>query len=179
MEFRRYQNDNIAIVKQLFVKTFTDSEGKDEGILIGTLVNDFLTNSTNKNLNVFIALDNEKIIGCIIFSKLRFEESNTNAFLLSPVAVHPDYQGKGIGQKLIDFGHSELRMNNVQLVITYGDINFYSKVGYKLITEDIIQAPLKLSYPEGWLGQSLLGEEIKPVKGKTYCAVELNKPEIW
>ena len=126
MEFRRYQNDNIAIVKQLFVKTFTDSEGKDEGILIGTLVNDFLTNSTNKNLNVFIALDNEKIIGCIIFSKLRFEESNTSAFLLSPVAVHTDYQGKGIGQKLIDFGHSELKQNNVQLVFTYGDINFYS-----------------------------------------------------
>ena len=60
MEFRSYQNDNNDIVKQLFVKTFTDSEGKDEGVLIGTLVNDFLTNSTNKNLSNFTKTRKQK-----------------------------------------------------------------------------------------------------------------------
>ncbi|QMU56914.1 MAG: hypothetical protein GKR98_01030 [Boseongicola sp.] len=37
----------------------------------------------------------------------------------------------------------------------YGVINFYAKIGFPRITEGIAQAPLPLSYPKGWLGQSL------------------------
>lgn len=41
------------------------------------------------------------------------------------------------------------------------------------------QAPLKLTYPEGWLGQSLVSEEIEQVAGNSYCVEALNKPEYW
>jgi len=69
--------------------------------------------------------------------------------------------------------------NGVSIVLTYGDLNFYSKVGFKLITEKIVKAPLKLTYPEGWLAQSLLGDEIEPIAGNSYCVEAFNKPEIW
>jgi len=172
-------NESTNEIKQLFTKTFTDSEGADEGKLIGTLVEGLLTNEDNKDLHVFIALENKKIVACVFFSKMRFEESNVNAFLLSPAAVHTNYQGKGIGQKLINYSHNELKKNGVQLVITYGDINFYSRVGYKHINEQTVKAPLKLSYPEGWLAKSLLDDKIEPIKGNSFCVQELNKPEYW
>ncbi|MTI70572.1 MAG: N-acetyltransferase [Firmicutes bacterium] len=179
MEFSKFRLENIEEIKQLFIKTFSDSEGQSEGILIGDLTFDLMTKTESQDLHVFIATENEKIIGSIIFSRLRFEKSQINAFLLSPVAVHTDYQGKGIGQKLIDFGHDDLKKNGVELVFTYGDINFYSKVGYNVISEKVVKAPLKLSYPEGWLAQSLVSNEIQPISGKSYCVESINKSEYW
>ncbi len=65
------------------------------------------------------------------------------------------------------------------MVVTYGDINFYSKIGYKHITEDIVPAPLKLSYLEGWLGQSFISNKIDAIVGKWYCVDALNKASLW
>jgi len=180
MEFLRIKNKKYTTeISQLFNKTFTDSEGQDEGALIGALAYDFLTCTDKKDLYVFATMVNGKIIGSIMFSRLTFEKSTLNAFLLAPVAVATDYQGKGIGQKLISFGHKELEKDGVQLVITYGDINFYSKVGYQSINEDRIPAPLPLTYPEGWLAQSLAGDTIEPIAGTSYCVEEIHKPQYW
>ena len=48
-----------------------------------------------------------------------------------------------------------------------------------LIAEKLVKAPLKLTYPEGWLGQSLVGDEIQPITGNSYCVEAINKPEYW
>ena len=106
-------------------------------------------------------------------------ESRISAFLLSPVAIHTQFQNKGIGQKLINYGIECLKENNVELVFTYGNPNFYSKVGFKPISEDSIKAPLKLTYPEGWLGQSLVNDKIPSITGDSICLEALNKPEYW
>ena len=62
---------------------------------------------------------------------------------------------------------------------TYGDINFYSKVGFSLITEKEAQAPLPLQYPEGWLGQSLNDAQFTPLLGPSKCVAPLNDPNHW
>lgn len=178
MKFSTYNPSNIEEIKQLFTKTFSDSEGQSEGLLIGNLVSNLMTSTDSHNLYVFAVTENEQIIGSVIFSKLTFE-SEVNAFLLSPVAIHTSYQGKGIGQKLINFGLNTLKENEVELAFTYGDPNFYSKVGFSLITEKLVKAPLKLTYPEGWLGQSLVSDEIKPIRGNSFCVEALNEPELW
>jgi putative acetyltransferase len=178
MKLSIYNSSNIEEIKQLFTKTFTDSENESEGLLIGNLVYDLMNNTDAHDLYGFVAIENEKIIGGIMFSKLTFE-SEVNAFLLSPVAIHSSYQGKGIGQKLINFGIDALKENGVELVFTYGDPNFYSKVGFSLITEKLVEAPFKLTYPEGWLGQSLVSDDIELITGRSYCVEAFNKPEIW
>ena len=114
----------------------------------------------------------------MFFSKLIFE-NDLKAYILSPMAILTEYQGKGIGQNLIHFAHNILKDNGVELVVTYGDIIFYSKTGYNQITEKIIKAPLKLSYPEGWLGQSLVNEKLDPILGMSYCVEALNKQSLW
>ena len=178
MELLTYKSSNIEEIKQLFTKVFSDSEGQAEGLLIGNLVYDLMTATDAHDFYGFVATENEQIIGSIIFSKLTFE-SEVIAFILSPVAIHTNYQGKGIGQKLINFGINHLKENGVALVFTYGDSKFYSKVGFSLITEKLTKAPLKLTYPEGWLGQSLISDEIEPIVGSSYCVQALNKPEYW
>ncbi len=178
MKLSIYRPSNIEEIKQLFTQTFSDSEGQSEGLIIGNLTYDLMLNTHTHELYGFIAIENEHIIGSIFFSKLTFEH-NINAFLLAPVAVRTNYQGKGVGQKLINFGLNALKDNGVELIFTYGDPKFYSKVGFNLVSETLVKAPLKLTYPEGWLGQSLLNDTIETISGHSYCVEAFNKAEYW
>ena len=173
-----YSPVNIEEVKDLVTKVFSDSEGQAEGLVIGNLTYNLMAGTDVQDLYGFVTVENEKIIGSIFFTKLRFQ-SEVNAFLLSPVAIQTNYQGQGIGQKLINFGIHHLKENGVELVFTYGDPKFYSKVGFSPINEQLVKAPLKLSYPEGWLGQSLVNDKIEPITGNSYCVEALNKQEYW
>ncbi len=178
MKLSTYNSGNIEEIKQLFTQTFSDSEGQSEGLLIGNLAYELMISTDSYDLYGFVAIESEQVIGSIIFSRLVFE-SEVNAFLLGPVAIHTSFQGKGIGQKLINFGLNTLKENEVELAFTYGDPDFYAKVGFSPLVEKVVKAPLKLTYPEGWLGQSLLNDEIEPITGHSYCVEALNKPEYW
>jgi putative acetyltransferase len=178
MNLLPYSPGDIEEIKQLFTKVFSDSEGQSEGLIVGNLAYDLMTGTDVQDLYGFVAVENEKIIGSILFTRLTFE-SEVNAFLLSPVAIHTDFQGKGIGQKLINFGIHHLKDYGVELIFTYGDPEFYSKVGFSLITDKSVKAPFALTYPEGWLGQSLVSDEIEPITGGSYCVEALNKAEYW
>ena len=178
MKLSTYNPNNADEIEQLFIKTFSDSEGQSEGEVIGHLVKDFIDSTDVNDLHCFIATEDEQIIGSIFFTRIIFE-SGINAFILSPVAKHTDHQGKGVGQKLLNFGLTALKENGVELAITYGDPNFYSKVGFSVITEQVVPAPQKLEQPEGWLAQSLVGDKIEPIAGKSHCVEALNKPELW
>ncbi len=95
------------------------------------------------------------------------------------MAVATAHQGTGVGQKLIAHGLGVLRDNGVDAVLTYGDINFYAKVGFAQISEETARAPLPLQYPQGWLGQSLSRPELEPLAGPSYCVEALNDPSYW
>jgi putative acetyltransferase len=179
MKNQVYSGGQDDLVIQLFTQTFSDSEGEKEGKLIGELVHNLLESTPKQDLRVFISSEMDELTACIIFTNLRFENHDRNVWLLSPVAVRTAFQGKGVGQALIRFAHESLQCEGVQLVVTYGDINFYSKVGYAPITEDVIQPPLPLSSPEGWIAQSLGGTDIVPIKGKSYCVDAFNNPAYW
>lgn len=181
MEFSVYDPGEIDEIRDLFTRTFTDSESEGEGTMVGNLAYELMNTTDNHDLFVFIARDHHhgaQIVGCIIFSRLTFD-CGIDAFLLSPVAVSTDCQGKGTGQALINFGLSKLKDNGTELVFTYGDPNYYSRTGFAPVSEAVIRAPLPLSHPEGWLGQSLVSKTIEPVNGKPQCVKAMNKPEIW
>ena len=178
MKYSTYSPNNADEIEQLFIKTFSDSEGQPEGELIGSLAKDFMDSTDTNDLYCFIATEKEQVIGSIFFSRMTFE-NGINAFVLGPVAILTDHQRKGVGQKLINFGLNILKKSDVELALTYGNPDFYSKVGFSSITEKLVPAPLKLKYPEGWLAQSLVSDEIEPIAGKSHCVQELNKPEYW
>ncbi|MGF1757151.1 N-acetyltransferase [Photobacterium sagamiensis] len=178
MKFSISQKKQEAEITRLFRDTFSDSEGVEEGKMIGSLANDLMTMTDNNDLVIFVAMDEEKLIGSVIFTTFSLEDK-TKAFLLSPMAISTSYQGNGIGQALIQHGLNTLKEQGVELLVTYGDPSFYSKVGFQQISEDVIKAPLKLSYPHGWLGQSLTSDEISPIQGASECVEALNKQEYW
>ncbi|MEZ8720639.1 GNAT family N-acetyltransferase [Vibrio pomeroyi] len=173
----------IETITQLFTQTFTDSEGENEGKTVGKLANDLLTTTDSTKLLCFVAEDDSSesdstIVGAIIFTPLSFDDK-TKAYLLSPVAVSTQVQKRGIGQKLINFGLETLKEQGVELAVTYGDPSYYSRVGFEQITVEQIPAPFKLSYPHGWLAQSLTGSEIKVTSEQSSCVEALARAEYW
>ena len=182
-------------ISDLFQLSFGDSEGAEEGKSIGLLSRDLIEKTPTGDIYVFVATTNKipaddtvcsstKIVGCIMFTRIIFsDDPQTTAYLLSPVAVHSADQGKGIGQGLITFGLDALRSStphNVDIVVTYGDPKYYSKVGFQPVTTDYIPAPFPLSQPQGWQAQSLLtGQTLKQITGTSTCVSAFDKPELW
>jgi len=179
MEFRPGHAARESDIFDLFVTTFSASEGPDEGAVIGTLVRDMMETTPTQDLFVWSAYEGKELLGCIFFSRLVFAQDERTAFILSPVAVKPTCQNTGVGQKLIAHGLDKLRENRIDFVTTYGDPNYYAKVGFRQITEEFASPPLELSFPEGWLGQSLTGADERPMTGASSCVSALNKPELW
>jgi len=178
MNHKILDNNNQKEVTNLFTSVFTSSEGEKEGKLIGSLTSELSSNIDNQEIICLGTYENESIIGSIFFTRLRFNEV-IQIYMLAPVAVSTQHQGKGAGQALINFGLNELKNRSVAVAITYGDPSFYSKVGFQTLSENIIQAPLELSMPEGWLGQSLTEEPIPTITERPTCVKEFNAPVYW
>jgi len=173
-----YQPKDAVEIEQLFIRTFTNSESQSEGEMVGQLVKDLISSTDPSDFYGFVATEADQIVGGIFFSRLIFEDG-THVFILSPVAVRTDFQRQGIGQQLIKFGLEALAKDGVDLVVTYGDPKFYSKVGFQGVTEAVIPPPFALQHPEGWLVQSLTGDQIRSIEGKSSCVEALNNPEYW
>mgnify|MGYP001826468253 CR=1 FL=1 len=165
-------------VTSLFTSVFTASAGEKEGRLIGDLASKLSARTDDQEIICIGAYEQGSLIGSIFFTRLRFN-GGIRVYLLAPVAVSTDHQGKGVGQALINYGLNELKKRSVAVVVTYGDPSFYSRVGFEALPEHVIRAPLKLSMPAGWLGQSLTAEPIPTVNERPACVKEFNDPVYW
>ncbi|QTR49551.1 GNAT family N-acetyltransferase [Candidatus Thiothrix anitrata] len=165
-------------IEELFTSVFTSSEGEKEGKLIGNLSAQLASNIDNNEIICFGSYKNKTLIASIFFSRLHFNQS-IQVFMLAPVAVSTEHQGKGIGQALIKYGLNALKNRAVDVAVTYGDPSFYSKVGFQAVSENVIQAPLRLSMPFGWLGQSLTGKAIPAINERPVCVKAFNNPIYW
>ncbi|MEO3478237.1 N-acetyltransferase [Phaeobacter sp. CAU 1743] len=179
MEFVSGHKGRTAEITDLFAASFTASEGADEGQTIAALVRALLTTVEEEDLFVFSVLEGGAVVASILFTRMRYDQDDRVVFLLSPVAVAPDQQGKGTGQALLRHGLSLLKRHGVDIILTYGDVNFYAKVGFRQITEQEAAAPMPLSYPHGWLGQSLTGGAFAPLVGPASCAAPFRNQEYW
>jgi len=165
-------------VIELFASVFSASESESEGQIIRGLVTDLIATTESQDLMGCVATSNNRIVGCIFFSRLVVPGGQA-AFILSPVAISTNAQGAGIGQQLINYGLNQLKSLRINLVFTYGDPGYYSKTGFGQISESIVKAPFELSQPEGWLAQSLDGKSIQPMQGSTQCVEALSDQKYW
>ncbi len=179
MEFQSGHQSRETAITDLFVSAFSASEGADEGAVIGAFVRDLMETTPSDDMMVWSAYEAGSLLGCIFLTRMTYPEDERVVFILSPVAVGTEHQRRGVGQALIRAGLEDLREKGVDVVLTYGDPTYYAKVGFAQIKEDWAKAPLDLSFPEGWLGQSLSRKGNAPLRGSSLCVPALNKPELW
>lgn len=98
-----------------------------------------------------VAVINEKVIGHIAFSPVSISDGTSNWYGLGPVSVLPEFQGQGIGSKLIKTGLSRIK-NGIggYGCVLVGPPNFYSMfsfANYPLLTHEDIPQELFLTLP--------------------------------
>jgi len=83
-----------------------------------------------KQHEVFVAVSEGRIVGVLVLIH------RPETMLLDNVAVHPDFQGQGLGRRLIALAESEtkrLRYDEIQLYTNekmVENIALYSRLGY-------------------------------------------------
>jgi len=179
MLYAEDQTPNENEITKLFTETFAASEGEAEGVLIGTLVTKLLKDQKADGSRVFTAIDNGTLVGTVVFSPLLYADDPRIVHLLSPMAVATERHGEGIGQALITHALNTLRNTGTDVVITYGSPAFYGKTGFQPLSESIASAQQALSFPHGWIGQSLTEAPLTPLKGPATCVSALNDPSVW
>ncbi len=178
LEFAVLRNDGREALKGLFCSTFSASEGRQEGELIGELAAQLSVAMDDADVIGFGALQDQSLIGAIFFTRLWFHD-DALVYLLAPVAVSPAHQGSGVGKALIQFALDAMTGRGASVAITYGDPAFYAKVGFKPLSESVLKAPMKLSMPMGWLGQSLTGRPIEARQEQPRCVEAFRNPVYW
>ena len=122
--------------------------------------------------------ENESLIASIFFTRLKFDNP-MEVYMLAPVAVSTEYQGKGIGQALINYGLNELKKRSCKCCGHIWRSILLFKGRISIAFRKCNSAPLKLSMPFGWLGQSLTEEPIPTINERPVCVKEFNDPVYW
>jgi predicted N-acetyltransferase YhbS len=80
----------------------------------------------------FVACDNGKVIGNIVYSKAVVKDSDnaTEVLCMGPLCVLPEYQKKGIGSLLLRTTLEKATSLGFRAVIIYGNPLYYHKFGF-------------------------------------------------
>ena len=91
-----------------------------------------LRNSANKvdNLSYVIKDNSKKVVGSIRFWNVKVDSHSSRGLLLGPLAIHPIYQGEGLGEKLVLNSIEKANSDNWNWIVLVGDLDYYSKFGF-------------------------------------------------
>jgi predicted N-acetyltransferase YhbS len=81
----------------------------------------------------FVACDNDKIVGNIIYSIAKIINTNNDEFEvlgLGPIGVLPAYQGQGIGSLLMNYSIEKAKQLGHKGAILFGNQNYYQRFGF-------------------------------------------------
>ncbi|MGT8894434.1 GNAT family N-acetyltransferase [Escherichia coli] len=123
-----------------------------------------------------------KAVGHILFTG---QPSKGNGFTADAyprsLAVIPEYQGMGVGGRLIRTGIEHLRLMGCQTVFVLGHATYYPRHGFEPCAGDKgypAPYPIPEEHKACWMMQALTAQPMN-VTGHIQCAQALMKPEHW
>ena len=118
----------------------------------GPMLNDY--GKMIQQHRVFVLTDGARILGVLVLIR------QNRSLLVDNVAVHPDYQGRGLGRKLMALAEEEARSLRFPAVTLYTNermtenIDLYKKLGYTETARKTEQG-----YQRVYMQKSLLSDE--------------------
>ena len=134
MEIRRFQPENAIETAQMIAKTLKTSNSKDysqEYIerIIASHSAEIISERANDG-HMYVACDGSRIIGC---GAIAGYWGSTTESILMTIFVLPEYQGKGVGRRIIQILEQDeffLRAKRIEIPASVTAVEFYKKMGY-------------------------------------------------
>lgn len=131
---KRFQVNDADEVSELIIKTLRISNSKDYSAeFIENDVNMFSPEGVIERAgwtHFYVIRDNEIIVGCGAIGPYWGKEDESSLF---NIFVLPEYQGKGVGKKIIETLEQDeyfLRAKRVEIPASITACEFYKKMGY-------------------------------------------------
>ncbi len=121
----------------------------------------------NPQLSLIATID-EIIIGHILFIPVEIIDERGNHFpslSLSPIAVLPDFQKKGIGSELIQKGMEIARQEKFHSIIVLGQADYYLRFGFQQASRFNICSPYPDVPEECFMAVELTPGSLKDIHG--------------
>ena len=128
MNIRKEQPEDIAVIRGLNIEAFGRPQ---EANLIEML-------RTNGGILLsLVAANEDQIVGHILYSPVTAGsgEKKIAGAGLGPMAVLPEYQRRGIGAKLIEFGTTRLKQSGCPFIVVLGHAEYYPRFGFRPASE--------------------------------------------
>jgi predicted N-acetyltransferase YhbS len=94
-----------------------------------------------KQLAFVVRDDNGTVLGSIRYWPVVIGDEAVPAIMLGPVAVHPDYQGQGIGRALIRHSLYAATRQGHRICILVGDKPYYEPFGFSNAADRGLEMP--------------------------------------
>ena len=167
MELRKELPDDKEPVREIHLRAFGD-----HGLVVADLVDTLRETITPKDGLSLVAGHDGQIVGHVMFTRSLLDAPRrlVEVHVLSPLAVMPGYQKRGIGSALVRQGLETLARRAVPLVFLEGDPGYYSRFGFApggdlgfrkpslRIPDDAFQA-IRLPEHEPWMTGTLVYAE--------------------
>ncbi|KAF2081890.1 GNAT family N-acetyltransferase [Flavobacterium sharifuzzamanii] len=162
---RQENKNDFESVFHLIEKAFEKEEYSDhkEQFLVERLRK---SDAFIPELSIVAEIDNH-IVGHILFTKLQIKNETQTfpSLALAPVSVLPEFQGKGIGSKLILRGHEIAQSLGYKSVILLGHQDYYPRFGYELCEKYNIKMPFDVP-AENCMIIELADDGLKGISGE-------------
>lgn len=181
MRIQTSQDSNIESILAVHKLAFgVDKQGPE----VAQLTEDLLRDPTALPRYSFIAEQDNQIVGHILFTQARLASDKSHAIqaqILAPLAVHPEYQRRGIGQLLIQAGLEKLKSEGIDLVFVLGHPEYYPKAGFEVAAHYKLHAPYPIlpKYTDAWMVKALSPNILGNISSTVLCAEALDKAEHW
>jgi putative acetyltransferase len=122
-DIRYEKSQDIADIRRVHQSAF---ETRAEADLVDAL------RDKKAHIISIVAIMDTAIVGHILFSPVTLETDGRTVTLLglAPMAVLAEYQGKGIGSKLVEKGLAESRIKRYPAVVVLGHPGYYPRFGF-------------------------------------------------
>lgn len=172
MDLREELPGDRESVRNIHVRAFGDHGPTDHGFVVARLVDalrETITPTTGLSL---VAEHDGQIVGHVMFTRSLLDAPRrlVEVQVLSPLAVMPEHQKRGIGSALVRHGLEALAEQAAPLVFLEGDPRYYSRFGFTPGTDQGFRKPslripddafqvIKLTGYEPWMTGTLVYAE--------------------
>jgi putative acetyltransferase len=163
-------------IREVYLRAFPEGESR----IVAALAINLLTEETRCGTITLVAEMDGTVAGHIAFSPVTVENNGKwKGFILAPLGVKPDCQGRRIGTELIKSGMRRLSGDGVDVLFVYGDPGYYGKFGFNADTASGYLPPYKLQYPFAWQAIALNDRCPAASTVKIACVASLSDPDLW
>jgi len=159
LRIRKEKRDDYPIITEVLSLAFGR---KNEGHLVERLR---VNPSFLPELSIVAEIESS-IIGHILFFPVSIVSGNVRlpSLALAPISVVPDYQGRGVGKELIEYGLKRSAELGSKSVIVLGHAAYYPRFGFRPASKWYIKAPFEVP-DDAFLAMELVKNGLKDVSG--------------